>query len=124
MSQMIIEDFEGKIPDNMDSLLLLPGVGRKIANLILGEVFHQKGVIIADTHCIRLSNRLGFADSTNQNIVERELRELIDPDVSLAFCHALVSHGRRVCKAQNPDCENCFLKDICEYNLSNMSPRF
>ena len=82
MSQMIIDDFGGKIPDNMDDLLRLPGVGRKIANLIVGEVFGAKGAIVADTHCI---------------------------------CHALVSHGRKVCKAQRPDCENCALKGDCVY---------
>ena len=115
MSQMIIDDFGGNIPDNMDDLLRLPGVGRKIANLIVGEVFGAKGAIVADTHCIRLSNRLGYCDSTNPAVVERELRAVIPPAKSMLFCHALVSHGRKVCKAQRPDCENCALKGDCVY---------
>lgn len=113
MSFMLLERFGGRVPDTMEGLLSLPGVGRKIANLILGEVYHVPGVIIADTHCIRLSNRLGYCSSQNQNIVERELRRLIPPEDSLVFCHALVTHGRQVCKAQNPDCEHCFLKEKC-----------
>ena len=99
----------------MEDLLLLPGVGRKIANLILGEVYHVPGVIIADTHCIRLSNRLGYCDSQNQNIVERELRKVIPPEDSLTFCHALVTHGRQICRAQSPKCEECFLREKCKY---------
>ncbi len=115
MSEMILDTYNGQVPDTMETLLSLPGVGRKIANLILGEVFHVPGVIVADTHCIRLSNRLGYCDSTNQNIVERELRKVIPPEHSLNFCHALVTHGRQVCRAQNPDCGNCFLSDLCTY---------
>ncbi len=115
MSAMIVERFNGKVPDTMEDLLLLPGVGRKIANLILGEVYHVPGVIIADTHCIRLSNRLGYCDSQNQNIVERELRKVIPPEDSLTFCHALVTHGRQICRAQSPKCEECFLREKCKY---------
>lgn len=115
MSVMLTEEFGGRVPDNMDDLLKLPGVGRKIANLILGEVYHVPGVIIADTHCIRLSNRLGYCTSKNQNIVERQLREVIPPQDSLQFCHALVTHGRNVCKAQNPACAACELASLCPY---------
>lgn len=113
MSRMILERFDGQVPSTMEELLLLPGVGRKIANLILGEIYHVPGVIVADTHCIRLANRLGYCSSKNQNIVERELRRMIPAQDSLTFCHALVTHGRQVCRAQNPDCENCFLREKC-----------
>ncbi|PWM46371.1 MAG: endonuclease III [Clostridiales bacterium] len=115
MSQKIVDEFNAKVPDNMKDLLSLRGVGRKIANLILGEVYGEKGVIIADTHCIRLANRLGYVDSQNPVVVERELRKKIPADKSLIFCHALVAHGRQICKAQNPDCENCFIKRYCKY---------
>lgn len=115
MSFMIMDTFGGKIPDNMDDLLRLPGVGRKIANLVLGEIFHVPGVIVADTHCIRLSNRLGYCSSSNQNIVERQLRSVIAPQDSLRFCHALVAHGRSVCKAQTPACAECALAELCPY---------
>ena len=115
MSQMILDEFDGKVPDNMQDLLRLPGVGRKIANLILGEVYGEKGAVVADTHCIRLSNRLGYSKSTNPAVVERDLRAVLPPEKSMTFCHALVSHGRAVCKAQRPDCENCALKGDCEY---------
>ena len=115
MSQMILDEFDGKVPDNMQDLLRLPGVGRKIANLILGEVYGAKGSVVADTHCIRLSNRLGYSQSTNPAVVERDLRAVLPPEKSMTFCHALVSHGRAVCKAQRPDCENCALKGDCKY---------
>lgn len=115
MSQMLLDKFNGKVPDNMKDLLSLPGVGSKIANLMLGEIWKVDGVIVADTHCIRLSNRLGYVDSSNQAVVERELRKVVPANKSLLFCHALVHHGRTVCKAQNPDCENCALLTDCPY---------
>lgn len=115
MSQMILDEFDGKVPDNMQDLLRLPGVGRKIANLILGEVYGAKGSVVADTHCVRLSNRLGYSQSTNPAVVERDLRAVLPSEKSMMFCHALVSHGRAVCKAQRPDCENCALKGDCKY---------
>lgn len=115
MSEMLLSDFDGKVPDNMNDLLRLPGVGRKIANLILGEVFGKEGAVVADTHCIRLSNRLGYSESTNPAVVERDLRAVLPPEKSMTFCHALVTHGRTVCKAQNPKCEICPLKGDCKY---------
>ena len=96
----------------MEGLLSLSGVGRKIANLILGDVF-GKGGIVADTHCIRISGRLGLTDSVNQVIVERELDKLIPKEKQTDFCHRLVHFGREICMARTPKCETCFLNDLC-----------
>ena len=111
-SRKIIE--LGKIPETMAGMLELPGVGRKIANLLLGEIYGMPGVIIVDTHCIRLSNRMGFTDKKDPKKIEEELRKVIPPNESLAFCHAVVLHGRAVCKARNPECEKCELNNICK----------
>ncbi len=111
-SRKIIE--LGKIPETMAGMLELPGVGRKIANLLLGEIYGVPGVIIVDTHCIRLSNRMGFTDKKDPKNIEEELRKVIPPNESLAFCHAVVLHGRAVCKARNPECEKCELNNICK----------
>lgn len=108
------------IPDTLEGFLELPGVGRKIANLLMGELYNAPGVIVADTHCIRLSNRLGFADSKDPAKVEFRLREIVPPDESMRFCHTLVHHGRQVCHARNPECEKCVVKDCCkEYSERN-----
>lgn len=107
----------GEIPDTMDGLVKIPGVGRKIASLILGEVFGNKNVVVADTHCIRLSNRLGLVDSTNPHIVEKTLLKKLPKDTGLVFSHMLVHHGRTTCKAMSPQCESCALKDICEKHI-------
>ncbi len=106
----------GRIPDTMEGMLQLPGVGRKIANLLLGEIYGTPGVIIVDTHCIRLSNRMGFCDEKDPKKIENILRGLIPPETSLDFCHAIVWHGREVCRAQNPGCDRCALNDICGKN--------
>lgn len=111
-------EFGGTIPDSMDGLLSLPGVGRKSANLLLGELY-QKPAVVTDTHVIRLSNRLGLAETTDPKKVEDILRELIPAKESLAFCHRLVFHGRSVCTARNPRCEFCTLNDICKAPLLN-----
>ena len=105
-SRMIVEDFDGRVPDTMDDLLKLPGVGRKIANLILGDIY-GKPAIVADTHCIRISNRLGLADSKTPEKVERALVEIVEPEKQSDFCHRLVWFGREVCDARKPDCEHC-----------------
>ncbi|MBR5553087.1 MAG: endonuclease III [Clostridia bacterium] len=111
MSVMLIEKFGGEIPSGMDELLSLPGVGRKIANLIRGDHFGLGG-IVADTHCIRLSNRFGLAESDNPAVVERELSKLVPNDVQSGYCHRMVYFGRDVCKAQNPRCSECPLKPL------------
>ena len=106
MSKQLIANFEGKVPDDFESLMSLSGVGSKIANLVLGDVF-GKGGIVADTHCIRITNRLGLVKSTNQSIVERTLDPLVPKDLQSDFCHMIVDFGRDICMARNPDCENC-----------------
>ena len=113
-SEMLIEKFGGKIPDTMEALLSLPGVGRKSANLLLGELY-GKPAVVTDTHCIRLSNRLGLADTDDPYKVEMRLRELIPPAEQLFFCHRLVHHGRAVCQARSPHCGECRLKEWCKY---------
>ena len=112
-AQMLLTDFGGKVPDNMADLLRLPGVGRKTANLILGDIFGQPA-IVTDTHCIRLSNRLGFVKNEKDPVkVETALRALIPPAESSDFCHRLVLHGREVCTARSAQCEKCCLASIC-----------
>ena len=111
MSVMLIEKFGGEIPSGMDELLSLPGVGRKIANLIRGDHFGLGG-IVADTHCIRLSNRFGLVESDNPAVVERELSKLVPNDVQSGYCHRMVYFGRDVCKAQSPKCSECPLKSL------------
>lgn len=113
MCNQLIEVFGGQVPDNMKDLLSLAGVGRKIANLMLGDVF-GKGGIVADTHCIRITGRLGFVSSTNQVIVERELDKIIPKEMQTDFCHRIVHFGRDVCTARSPKCDECFLSDICK----------
>lgn len=111
---MLCEHFGGRIPDTMEELLSLPGVGRKSANLVLGDVF-GKPAIVTDTHCIRLCNRFGLCNVKEPYKVEKCLWELIDPEESNAFCHRLVYHGRALCNAQSPKCGDCFMRDICNY---------
>ena len=110
-SKMIVENFGGNVPDNMDDLLTLPGVGRKIANLILGDIYN-KPAIVADTHCIRISNRLGFCESDDPKKVEFALSEIIDPKEQSDFCHRLVMFGRDVCSSRSPKCEECPFSDM------------
>ena len=115
-SQMMLEQFGGKVPDNMEDLLKLPGVGRKTANLILGDVYHVPGVVVADTHCIRISGKLGLTDGTKDpGKVETQLRKVLPPEESNNFCHRLVLHGRAVCTARKPDCQNCTLRPWCAF---------
>ena len=114
-SQMMLERFDGKVPDNMEDLLKLPGVGRKTANLILGDVYHVPGVVVADTHCIRISGKLGLTDGTKDPAkVEAQLREILPPEESNDFCHRLVLHGRAVCTARKPYCERCSVRAWCD----------
>ena len=114
-AKVLLEKHGGQVPGTMEELTALPGVGRKTANLILGDVFHIPGSTVVDTHCIRLSNRLGLVDGLKEpEKIERELRTLLPPEHSSAFCHCLVLHGRAVCDARRPLCENCCLKDFCQ----------
>ena len=114
-SQMMLERFGGKVPDNMEDLLKLPGVGRKTANLILGDVYHVPGVVVADTHCIRISGKLGLTDGTKDPAkVEAQLRKILPPEESNDFCHRLVLHGRAVCTARKPHCNACCMAPFCK----------
>lgn len=118
-AKMILSVFGGKVPDNMDDLLKLPGVGRKTANLILGDVFGKPAYVV-DTHCIRLTNRIGLVDCKEPVKIEMQLRELLPPEKSSDFCHRMVLHGRAVCNARSPKCENCSIKHLCrEYKNHN-----
>lgn len=108
----IRDEFGGRVPDNMEDLLSLPGVGRKTANLILGDVYHQPAVV-TDTHCIRISGRLGLTTSKAPEKVERDLRAVLPPEESNNFCHRLVLHGRAVCIARKAQCERCCMREFC-----------
>ncbi len=115
-SNMLLEVFGGVVPDNMEDLLRLPGVGRKTANLILGDVYRTPGVVVADTHCIRISGRLGLTDGTKDPAkVEVQLRKCLPVEESNDFCHRLVLHGRAVCMARGPECERCTLRPHCDF---------
>ncbi len=112
-AQMLLRDYGGKVPDSMEELLKLPGVGRKTANLILGDVYSQPAVV-TDTHCIRIAGRLGLTKSKEPVKVERDLREILPPEKSSDFCHRMVLHGRKYCMARKPDCARCPLTGICK----------
>lgn len=116
--KMLRDDFGGKVPDNFKALLKLPGVGRKSANLIMGDVF-GKPAIVTDTHCIRLTNRMGLVDDVKEpKKVEMILWELIPPEEGNQFCHRLVDHGREICTARTkPYCDRCCLADICKKHI-------
>ena len=109
---MVRDTFGGAVPDNMDDLLKLPGVGRKIANLILGDIYN-KPAIVTDTHCIRITGKLGFCNSDNPLIVERTLTAIVPPEKQSDFCHRLVWFGRDRCTARSPKCDGCPLSDVC-----------
>ena len=118
-ANMLIEKFDGRVPDTMDELLSLPGVGRKTANLILGDIF-GKPAVVADTHCIRISNKLGLCDSKDPKKVELRLKEIVPPDEQNMMCHRLVWHGRATCTARNPKCDECELRNFCKtYEQTN-----
>lgn len=114
-AQMLIERFGGKVPDNMEDLLSLPGVGRKTANLVLGDIYGKEGYV-CDTHCIRITGRLGLTDGSKDPLkVEQQLRKCIPPEESNNFCHRMVLHGRALCMARSPQCEACPLNTLCDY---------
>ena len=118
MCRMLVEQYDKKVPDSIEELLKLPGVGRKTANLICGDVY-GKPAIVADTHLIRISNLLGLVDTKNPAKVEAQLKKIVEPKKSNDFCHRCVLHGRAVCVARRPDCPRCVMKDFCSYALKN-----
>ena len=114
-AQVLLAEHGGVVPDTMEALVKLPGVGRKTANLILGDVYHKPAVVV-DTHCIRLSNRMGLVDGLKDPVkIETALRKILPPEKSSDFCHRLVLHGRAVCDARRPQCDVCCLHDVCQY---------
>ena len=115
-AQMLLSDYGGKVPGTMEELLKLPGVGRKTANLILGDVYHTPGVVVADTHCIRITGLLGLTDGSKDPAkVEQQLRQVLPPEESNNFCHRMVLHGRAVCVARRPQCGSCTLRPWCDH---------
>ena len=115
-AQMLLTKYGGELPRTMEELTALPGVGRKTANLILGDVFRVPGSTVVDTHCIRISNRLGLVDGLKEpEKIERELRKILPPEDSSDFCHCIVLHGRAVCDARRPRCELCCLRELCQF---------
>lgn len=119
MAKEIIERFGGRVPDNIEDLTSLPGVGRKTANLICGDVY-KKPAVVADTHLIRITNLLGLVSTKNPEKVEKELKKILPPEESNDFCHRCVLHGRAVCVARRPKCESCSMADFCDFKKQNV----
>lgn len=121
-AQQLLQKHGGKVPGTMEELTALPGVGRKTANLILGDVYGQAGYV-CDTHCIRITGLLGLTDGSKDPLkVEQQLRACIPPEESSNFCHRMVLHGRAVCVARRPDCAGCTLRDLCDYGKTVREP--
>ena len=118
MAEMVKTKYNGILPDNIEELTLLPGVGRKTANLIVGDVY-KKPAVVADTHVIRITNLLGLVNSKDPKAVELELKKILPPEESNDFCHRIVLHGRKTCIARRPKCDECILSGICKYNKDN-----
>ncbi len=112
--QMLLTEHGGKVPNSMDSLLKLPGVGRKTANLLLGDLYGQPGSVVCDTHCIRICGRLGLSKGKEPEKVEKQLRAILPPEKSSDFCHRIVLFGREVCIARSPKCAECPLAHLCK----------
>ncbi|MCQ2406700.1 MAG: endonuclease III, partial [Oscillospiraceae bacterium] len=121
-ARMLISEYGGKVPGTMEELLRLPGVGRKTANLILGDIFKAPGSIVVDTHCIRLTNRMGLVDNMKEpEKIEKLLRPILPPEKSSDFCHRLVLHGRAVCSARSPKCEICRCREFCREGTEHLN---
>lgn len=112
--QMLINTYGGKVPGTMEELLKLPGVGRKTANLLLGDIYHTPGSVVCDTHCIRICGRLGLSQGKDPEKVEKQLRKILPPEESSDFCHRIVLFGREICTARNPKCVSCPLSPFCK----------
>ena len=115
-AQTLLRDYGGVVPDDMEELLRIPGVGRKTANLLLGDIYNAPGAITVDTHCIRLTNRIGLVSVKEPAKIEAALREILPSDKSNDFCHRMVLHGRAVCSARSPRCGECCINEYCAMN--------
>lgn len=113
MCRMLKSDFNSTVPDTMEELIKLPGVGRKTANLVVGDIY-GKPAVVTDTHCIRICGRLGLSEGKDPYKVEMQLRKILPPQESNDFCHRLVLHGRAVCTARNPHCKSCCMQSFCK----------
>lgn len=122
MAGQLCDNFGGKVPDNIDDLTTLAGIGRKTANLVVGDIY-KKPAVVVDTHCIRITGRLGFHNIKDAKKIELILKDALDPAESNDFCHRLVLHGRAVCKARKPECEQCCMSEFCEYAKNNISEK-
>ena len=116
LGKMLIEEYSGIVPDTIEELTKLPGIGRKTANLVCGDVY-GKPAVVADTHFIRLCNRLGFVKTKDPYKVEMEMKKLLPPDKSNDFCHRAVLHGRAICTARKANCSDCCLKQVCKQKI-------
>lgn len=117
MAQQILDVYHGAIPDSVEELTKLQGVGRKTANLICGDIYHIPGSVVTDTHLIRIANRIGLVETKDPKKVELELRQLLPPEESNNFCHRCVMHGRACCTARTAHCEACILTDVCKKKI-------
>lgn len=113
--QMLIAEYDSKVPDTMEKLLKIPGVGRKTANLLLGDLYGEPGSVVCDTHCMRICERLGLSKGREPEKVEKQLRAILPPEESSDFCHRIVLFGREVCTARAPKCSECPLSLFCEH---------
>ena len=113
MARVLCEQYGGEVPDSLEALVTLPGIGRKTANLVMGDIFGMEGAVVVDTHCIRITRRLGLHSETDQRKIENILRGLLPPKESNDFCHRLVLHGRAVCTARKAMCERCCMEGFC-----------
>ncbi len=119
MANELLDRFGGIVPDNIEELITLSGVGRKTANLIVGDVYGKPSVVV-DTHCIRITNRLGLINGTDPKKIEFDLKKILPPDESGDFCHRIVQFGRDICSARSPKCKECSLKSFCKYAKTNL----
>ncbi len=116
MGKVLVEKYNGQVPDTLEELIKLPGIGRKTANLVMGDVYGKPAVVV-DTHCIRITHRLGLHNEKDQKKIEFILRDLLPPKESNDFCHRIVLHGRKTCTARKPMCEQCCMKEFCKKNI-------
>lgn len=116
LGKMLVENYNSEVPDSLEELIKLPGIGRKTANLVMGDIF-KKPAVVVDTHCIRITRRLGLHNEKDAKKIEFILRDLLPESESNDFCHRIVLHGRAVCTARKPMCENCCMSDFCKKNI-------